>query len=56
VALLLAKACSPSPADVTPSLLSDVGERLPAAAVVELLTWLSILQLMHRLGAFYAAV
>ncbi len=55
-ALLLARAASPSPA-VIPAEVIDActASGLPAAAIVELVTWLSVLQMMHRLAAFYPA-
>lgn len=52
-ALLLARACSFSPAQVTPSLVARVGAQLPPEALVELLTWISIQQLLHRLGIYF---
>jgi alkylhydroperoxidase family enzyme len=54
-ALLLAKAASFSPARVSEHTLAFVGDRLAPGAVVELLVWLSLQQLLHRLASFYAA-
>jgi hypothetical protein len=52
-ALVLAKAASHSPARISPRVVE--GSRvLPAEGVVELISWLSVLQLIHRLGSFYA--
>ena len=51
-ALLVAKASAYSPAKVTSALVTRVGTRLPPEAIVELLTWLSMEQLLHRLGAY----
>ena len=48
--LVLARAASPSPARVDTSTIEaceDAG--LPPAAIVELVTWLAVLQLLHRL-------
>ncbi len=53
-ALLLAKAASPSPARISPAIVERSRE-LPRAAVVELASWLSVLQLLHRINVFYAA-
>jgi hypothetical protein len=53
-ALLVAKATSFSPARVTQALVTHVAERLPPAALVELITWVAIQQLLHRLGTFFA--
>jgi hypothetical protein len=53
-ALALAEAASPSPAQVTPDLIARVQADLSPAETIELLTWLSVLQLLHRLEVFYA--
>lgn len=52
--LLVAKASSYSPAQTTGPLATRAGSRLPPEALVELLTWISIQQLLHRLRAFFA--
>jgi len=54
VALLLAKAISPSPATVPPALLAEAAEALSPEARIELVVWVSIQQMLHRLGSFYA--
>lgn len=54
VPLLLAKAASYSPAQVTPPLIDRVASQLAPEAIVELLAWISIQQLLHRLGTFFA--
>ncbi len=54
-ALLMAKAVSSSPAEVTPPILASVDSQLSPPAVIELLVWISVEQLLHRLGAFFAA-
>jgi alkylhydroperoxidase family enzyme len=51
-ALVLAKACSSSPAQVTPQLIARAGVLLEAPAIVELLVWVSVEQLLHRLSAY----
>jgi alkylhydroperoxidase family enzyme len=53
-ALLLAEAASATPA-VIPQAVVDAcaSSNLPAAAIVELIAWLSLLQLLHRLSSFY---
>lgn len=53
-AIILARTASTSPAEITPAILSNVSPRLHPASMVELLVWLSIQQLLHRLGCFYA--
>jgi len=56
VALLLAKAASPSPAEITSEVLDKVANStLGSAAIVELVCWLSVLQMLHRLSVFYNA-
>ncbi|MFL6261519.1 MAG: hypothetical protein ACJ76Y_17635 [Thermoanaerobaculia bacterium] len=54
LALLLAKAVSPSPATVPPALLAEAAEALSPEARIELVVWVSIQQTLHRLGSFYA--
>jgi hypothetical protein len=53
-AIILAHAASTSPAEITPAILSNVSPRLHPASMIELLVWLSVQQLLHRLGCFYA--
>ncbi|MGZ3441914.1 MAG: hypothetical protein ACXVDD_20480, partial [Polyangia bacterium] len=53
-ALTLARAIAPSPAQVTPAIV-DAARALAPAAIVELVSWLSVLQLLHRLMLFYGA-
>jgi hypothetical protein len=52
--LLIAKASSYSPAQVTASLVTRAAPALSPEALVELLTWISIQQLLHRLGTYLA--
>lgn len=52
-ALVLAKAASYSPARITPPVV-EVARALPRDGVVELVSWLSVLQLLHRLSTFYS--
>lgn len=54
-ALILAKAASPSPANVNEFTVSTIAEELAPAQIVELVVWLSVLQMLHRLYAFYDA-
>ena len=55
LALLLAKAVSPSPATVPPALLTEVAGALSPEAQIELVVWVSIQQMLHRLGSFVDA-
>jgi alkylhydroperoxidase family enzyme len=53
-ALILARGASPSPAEIDAEVLAVCREaRLPAAAIVELVAWISVLQMIHRLNLFY---
>ncbi len=54
-ALLLAKAASPSPAEVNEITVGAVTATLSPAQVVEVVVWLSLLQTLHRLYSFYEA-
>ena len=52
--LLLGRAASPSPAEITADVVAACREAdVSAAAIVELVSWLSVLQMLHRLSAFY---
>lgn len=52
-ALLLARAASPSPAEIDAHVVSACRDSgLPPAAIVELVTWLAVLQMLHRLACF----
>lgn len=52
--LLLARAASPSPADITSSVVDICRESgLSSPAIVELVTWLSVLQMLHRLSSYF---
>ena len=51
--LTLARAVSPSPAEVTAEiLLACQAADLSSAAIVELVTWIAVLQMLHRLNCF----
>ena len=51
--LILARAAAPSPARVDAATVALCGAaRLPAPAIVEIITWLSVLQLLHRLTCY----
>jgi hypothetical protein len=49
---VLARAISPSPAQVDAAVV-EACRPLPAAAIVEVVTFVSVMQLVHRLEAFY---
>jgi hypothetical protein len=51
---IMACAASSSPADINPSILSQATLYLTNASVVELVVWLSVQQLLHRIGCYYA--
>jgi alkylhydroperoxidase family enzyme len=54
-ALTLSRAASPSPARIDAGVVATCREGgLSAPAIVELVCWLSVLQMLHRLSCFYA--
>jgi hypothetical protein len=53
-AILLARAASSSPAQIDAKLLTDISPLLTPASIIELVVWLSVQQLLQRLGSFYA--
>jgi len=53
--IVLAKAASPSPSTVNEITIGTVCQGLNAAQVVEVVVWLSVLQMMHRLYVYYDA-
>jgi hypothetical protein len=52
-ALVLTQAAASSPARVTPDLVATITAELAPPAIIELMVWLSVMQLLHRLHAFY---
>jgi hypothetical protein len=53
-ALVLSRAASPSPAEIDAGVAAACREGgLSAPAIVELVCWLSVLQMLHRLTCFY---
>ncbi len=53
-ALLLARAASPSPAEIDADIVAACRDAaLSAPAIVELVSWLSVLQMLHRLSSYY---
>jgi alkylhydroperoxidase family enzyme len=54
-AVSLAKASSTSPSGVTEITISSVTQHLSPPQIVELVVWLSVLQMLHRLYIFYDA-
>lgn len=53
LALLLAKAVSPSPAAVPEPLIERVAQTLSPEAQVELVVWVAVQQMLHRLVCFF---
>ncbi len=53
--IALAKAASPSPTNVNEITIGTVCQGLTAAQVVEVVVWLSVLQMLHRLYVYYDA-
>jgi alkylhydroperoxidase family enzyme len=55
-ALLLARAASPSPAQITTDVVNTCRQAaLSPPAIVELIAWISVLQMLHRLSSFLTA-
>jgi alkylhydroperoxidase family enzyme len=55
-ALLLARAASPSPAAVSTDVVNTCRQAaLSPPAIVELIAWISVLQMLHRLSSFFTA-
>ena len=53
-ALLVARAASPSPAEITEPVLEACRQsELSSPAIVEIISWLSVLQMLHRLMSYY---
>ena len=53
-ALVLALAASPSPAEISTSVVDQCrSAKLSSPAIVELVTWLSVLQMLHRLSSYF---
>jgi hypothetical protein len=55
-ALVLARAAAPSPAEIDADVVAACREgELSAAAIVEVVTWLSVLAMLHRLSCFHGS-
>jgi alkylhydroperoxidase family enzyme len=54
-AVILARAASTSPSDINEITIAAVTEHLTPPEIVEVVVWLSILQMLHRLYVFYDA-
>ncbi len=54
-ALILAKAGSTSPSSINEITISNVVDQLDPDQIIEIVVWLSVLQMLHRLYAFYDA-
>jgi hypothetical protein len=51
--LILARAASPSPAEISASIVRYCDDaNITSAGIVELITWLSVLQMLHRLSNY----
>lgn len=55
-AMLLAIAAAPSPAQVNDAVMETVLTLVEPAGIVEMIVWLSVLQLLHRLTSYYTLV
>jgi alkylhydroperoxidase family enzyme len=52
-AVVLARAASPSPSLVQDEVVEDATKELSAEQIVELVTWLSVLQMLHRFDIYH---
>ncbi|MGJ5666644.1 carboxymuconolactone decarboxylase family protein [Rhodococcus aetherivorans] len=52
-ALAYAEAASSSPAQITPEVVAAATKELAPPEIIELTVWISVMQLLHRLHAFY---
>ncbi len=55
-ALILAKGASYSPAQINESILKEVAPICKGEAIVEMITWISILQALHRLESYMSLI
>ena len=55
VCLLLAQEAAPSPVTLAPDLVEAIVEGLAPEEIIEMMVWLSVVQMLHRLGV-YASV
>ena len=53
--LVVAKAASPSPVRITATVVREHVQVMSPRQSVELLMWLGLFQMLHRLERFYAA-
>lgn len=53
-ALVLARAAANSPAEIDATIRSVIASHLSSASIIEIVIWLSIQQLLHRVGYFYS--
>jgi hypothetical protein len=51
---ILAMSASPSPSLVGDTVIDFVTDQLSPASIVELMVWLSLQQLLHRLSTYYS--
>ncbi|MEL7157619.1 MAG: hypothetical protein AAFN30_13585 [Actinomycetota bacterium] len=54
-AIVLAKSGAPSPSSVNEITISNVNQHLTPPEIVEIVVWLSVLQMLHRLYVYYDA-
>ncbi|MES2777384.1 MAG: hypothetical protein V4722_24610 [Bacteroidota bacterium] len=54
--ILLAVSASHSPARVNEAVVETVSKHMEPAAIVEMIVWLSVLQLLNRLSSYYSLV
>lgn len=53
---MLARAASPSPAEVTPAVVGRCRDvALSPSEIIELVSWVSVLQMLNRLTSYFSA-
>lgn len=56
VIILLARCASTSPSIISEDVISLVGRRMSPSQIVEIISWISLLQLFHRIDYYYLSV
>ncbi len=55
-AILLTMAAAPSPSSLNEAVIETALTHLEPESIVEIIVWLSVLQLLHRLSSYYTLV
>lgn len=52
--VLLSVGASPSPAEINDAIIQTISKQLSPKMIVEVVVWISVMQLLHRLGSYYS--